>query len=109
MAITITIITIIIIMIIIVTYIRYVICFLYKILCIFLIYLSHSEYVKITDGVGTEVFHHQGCVPFATENLLDVQFGSSGNISVQVCLGNNQSSVKIKFAVLKNGISSGMF
>ena len=83
--------------------------FLYKILCIFLIYLSHSEYVKITDGVGTEVFHHQGCVPFATENLLDVQFGSSGNISVQVCLGNNQSSVKIKFAVLKNGISSGMF
>ena len=83
--------------------------FLYKILCIFLIYLSHSEYVTITDGVGTEVFHHQGCVPFATENLLDVQFGSSGNISVQVCLGNNQSSVKIKFAVLKNGISSGMF
>ena len=83
--------------------------FLYKILCIFFIYLSHSEYVKITDGVGTEVFHHQGCVPFATENLLDVQFGSSGNISVQVCLGNNQSSVKIKFAVLKNGISSGMF
>ena len=30
-----------------------------------ILFLSHSEYVKITDGVGTEVFHHQGCVPFA--------------------------------------------
>ena len=65
--------------------------------------------MKITDGEGTKVFNQQGCVPFATENLLDVQFGSSGNISVQVLLGNAQSSVKIKFAVLKNGLSSGMF
>ena len=104
----ITIITIIMIMIIIVTCIRYVICFYIRYYVYFL-YIYHSEYVKITDGVGTEVFHHQGCVPFAKENLLDVQFGSSGNISVQVCLGNNQSSVKIKFAVLTNGISSGMF
>ena len=65
--------------------------------------------MKITDGVGTEVLHQRGCVPFATENLLDVQFGSSGNISVQVYLENAQSRVKIKFAVLKNSISSGMF
>ena len=65
--------------------------------------------MKITDGVGTGVFNQRGCVPFATENLLDVQFGSSGNISVQVYLENAQSSLKIKFAVLKNGISSGMF
>ena len=76
---------------------------------IIFIFLSHSEYVKITDGVGTEVLHRRGCAPFATENLLDVQFGSSGNISVQVYLENAQSSLKIKFAVLKNGISSGMF
>ena len=74
-----------------------------------ILFLSHSEYVKITDGVGTEVLHRRGCAPFVTENLLDVQFGSSGNISVQVYLENAQSSLKIKFAVLKNGISSGMF
>ena len=65
--------------------------------------------MEVTDEVDTEVFNQQGCVSFATENLLDVQFGSSGNISVQVFLESPQSSVKIKFAVLKNGISSGMF
>ena len=63
--------------------------------------------MKIIDGGGTEVLNQKGCVPFTTENLLDVQFGSSGNISIQVYLGNTQSSVKIKFAILKNGISSG--
>ena len=65
--------------------------------------------MKIIDGGGTEVLNQKGCVPFITENLLDVQFGSSGNISIQVYLGNTQSSVKIKFAIMKNGISSGTF
>ncbi|KAM7428099.1 hypothetical protein ABFA07_020874 [Porites harrisoni] len=70
--------------------------------------VSCSEYVKIIDGGGTEVLNQKGCVPFTTENLLDVQFGSSGNISIQVYLGNTQSSVKIKFAIMKNGISSAL-
>ena len=65
--------------------------------------------MKIIDGGGTEVLNQKGCLPFTTENLLDVQFGSSGNISIQVYLGNTQSSVNIKFAILKNGISSGTF
>ena len=65
--------------------------------------------MKIIDGGGTEVLNQKGCVPFTTENLLDVQFGSSGNISIQVYLGNTQSRVKIKFAISKNGISSGTF
>ena len=65
--------------------------------------------MKIIDGGRMEVLNQKGCVPFTTENLLDVQFGSSGNISIQVYLGNTQSSVKIKFAILKNGISSGTF
>ena len=65
--------------------------------------------MKIIDGGGTEVLNQKGCVPFTTENLLDVQFGSSGNISIQVYLGNTQSRVKIKFAIMKNGISSGTF
>ena len=65
--------------------------------------------MKISDGTGTEVFNQRGCVPFITENLLDVQFGSSGNISVQVYLGNAQSRVKMKFAIVKKGISTGTF
>ena len=79
---------------------------MFSLFCVSL--LLCSQYVKITDGDGTDVLYHRGCVPFATENLLDVQFGLSNNISVETYLGSAQSSVKIKFAVLKNGISSGM-
>ena len=65
--------------------------------------------MKIIDGGGNQILNHRGCVPFTTENLLDVQFGSSANISIQVYMGNTQSSVEIKFAILKNSIYSGTF
>ena len=69
--------------------------------------------MKIIDGEGTEVLNQDGCWLFNTETLLDVQFGSYGNISIQMALGSTrgstQSSVRIQFAVLKNGISSGTF
>ena len=66
--------------------------------------------MKIIDGEGTEVFNQDSSSkPFSTETLLDVQFGSSGKISIQMYLGSNPGSVKIKFAVLKNGVFSGAF
>jgi len=67
-----------------------------------------SESAKITDGNGNDVLYQRGCVPFAAENLLDVQFGLSRNISVEAYLGNSRSSVTIKFAILKKGISSAI-
>ena len=66
-----------------------------------------SEFLNITNGNGIDILYHQGCVPFATENLLDVQFGRSKNIYIQTYLGSSQSSVKVKFGILKEGISSG--
>ena len=69
--------------------------------------------MKIIDGEGTEVFNQDGCRRFNTETLLDVQFGSYGNISIKMALGSTlgstRSSVRIQFAVLKNGIFSGTF
>lgn len=65
--------------------------------------------MKIIDGEGTEVLNQDGCRPFNTETWLDVRFGSYGNISIQMAFGSNRSRVKIQFAVLKNGISSGTF
>ena len=77
------------------------------------IFLLQSDYVKIIDGEGTEVFNQDGCWRFNTETLLDVQFGSYGNISIQMALGTSlgstRSSVRIQFAVLKKGIFSGTF
>ena len=75
----------------------------------FILFYFHfsSEYAKITNGNGTDVLYHRGCAPFATENLMDVQFGRSTNISIQTYLGSLQSSVKVKFGILKKDISSG--
>ena len=63
--------------------------------------------MNITNGNGTDVLYHQGCLPFATENLLDVQFGRSKNIYIQTFLRSSQSGIKVKFGILKQGISSG--
>ena len=68
-----------------------------------------SEYVKITDGKDTSILHHRGCLLFAEENLLDVEFGQSNNISLQANLESPDSSIKIKFAILKKGFSSGVY
>ena len=70
-------------------------------------FIPLSEYAKITDGNGSSVFYHQGCVPFAPENLLDVQFGLSGNITVQVYLQSTNSNIKVNYAILKRGLTSG--
>ncbi|KAL9986055.1 hypothetical protein ACROYT_G000121 [Oculina patagonica] len=69
---------------------------------------SCSEYAKIIDGNGTEVLDHFGCASFAPEILADVAFGLSSNISIQVNTDRLDSSIKIKFAILKNGLTSAL-
>lgn len=67
-----------------------------------------SEYARITDGNSTEVLYHRGCDgSFAPEIFTDVQFGLSNNISVQVYTEGLRRGIKIKFAILKNGLTSG--
>lgn len=45
---------------------------------------------------------------FAPEILADVQFGLSNNISIQVYTQSYGNSIKIKYAILKEGLASGM-
>ena len=70
-------------------------------------FLCFSEFTKVTDGNGTDVLYHYGCVTFAPEILLDVHFGHSNNISIQVHTSSSSSSIKIKFAILKQSLTSG--
>ena len=67
-----------------------------------------SEFVKIIDGIGTEVLYHLGCVSFAPEILADVPFGLSNNISIQVYTQSYGNSIKMKYAILKEGLASGV-
>ena len=67
-----------------------------------------SEFVKIIDGNGTEVLYHLGCMSFAPEILADVPFGVSKNISIQIYTLKYGNSIKMKYAILKEGLASGM-
>ncbi|XP_078352104.1 MAM and LDL-receptor class A domain-containing protein 2-like [Oculina patagonica] len=67
-----------------------------------------SEYVKIIEGNGTEVLHHTGCKSFTPKILADVPFGISNNISIQVNIGKRGNSIKLKYAILKKGLTSAI-
>ena len=45
---------------------------------------------------------------FAPEILADVPFGVSNNISIQVYTQSYGNSIKMKYAILKEGLASGM-
>lgn len=69
-----------------------------------------SDYVKITDGNGTDVLYHNGCnEQFAPEILFDVHFGLSNNISIQVYTGSSSSSIKVEYVSLMQSPTSGKF
>ena len=71
-------------------------------------FLFFSEYARIIAGNSIEALFHSGCDgQFAPEILTDVHFGRSHNISVQVYTGSSSSNIKIKFAILKKGLTSG--
>ncbi|KAL9953500.1 hypothetical protein ACROYT_G040923 [Oculina patagonica] len=65
-----------------------------------------SEYVKIFDGNGTVQFHHTGCWPSSYASLVEVPFGKSSDITVNIRLSKLHSLVKVKFVVLENGLNS---
>ena len=44
---------------------------------------------------------------FAPEILADVPFGISNSISIQVYMQSYGSGIKMKFAILKKGLTSG--
>ena len=66
------------------------------------------EYFKIHSADGTEVFNQQGCkysLPYGT--ALEVPFGSTNHIMVEIFLEYRWSDVKVKYSVLNQGLNSG--
>ena len=45
---------------------------------------------------------------FAPEILADVSFGLSNNISIQIYTQSYGNGIKMKYAILKKGLTSGM-
>ena len=71
-------------------------------------FAPHSEYVKVFDGSGAQVFTWEGCRKNHTlETFLEVPFQESHNVTIQVLLENRQSYLKVDYGILKDGLFSG--
>ena len=68
---------------------------------------SRSEFVKIFDGNGTEVFSLHGWVSSNDMSLREISFGESKNITIQVSLVYSWSYVKIDYGTLNQDLNSG--
>ena len=68
-----------------------------------------SEFVTISDGNGTVKFYQTagGCWSSLGTPLVEVPFGKSRNITVNIHLRKLHSLVKIQFVVLQTGLESG--
>ena len=66
-----------------------------------------SEYVKVIDGNGVIVFNRYGYSSAPQIPYLEVLFGNSGNITVQIYLSSSYSIFKLRFGILKQGLQSG--
>lgn len=67
-----------------------------------------SDYVKLYNGNGTEVFARHGWNSTSSiTSLQQVSFGESKNITIQVSLVDPSSHVKIDYGVLKQPLTLG--
>ena len=75
----------------------------------FPIYL-HSEYVKIFDGNGTEVFTRHGwsSTSYKSSSLQQISFEDSKNFTIQASLINRWSYIIISYGTLKKPLHLGM-
>ena len=69
-----------------------------------------SEYIKISGGNGTVQFYQtaEACWSSLSPPLIEVPFGKSSNITVNIHLRKLKSLVKIQFVVLQTGLESGI-
>ncbi|KAJ7356094.1 hypothetical protein OS493_027021 [Desmophyllum pertusum] len=66
-----------------------------------------GEFVKISNGSGTVQFYQTGCWPSGSKKyIVEVPFGKSSNITVNILLSKLKSRVRVQFLVLQTGLNS---
>ena len=71
------------------------------------VYLFPSDFVKVFDGSGFEIFRSEGCSFPYQSSLLELPFGEFDFITVQVQLGSPQSRFAVQYFVIKQSLQSG--
>ena len=68
-----------------------------------------SEYVKLLKADGSEVFIQQGCnSSYPAGTALEVPYGATDNIILDVFIEYRWSAVNIKYNILNHGLDSGL-
>ena len=66
-----------------------------------------SEFIKIYDNTGNEVFRRRGCNSFSGAQSVEVPFGDGDSITLMVLLSYRYSYARIQYTVLEKGLDSG--
>ncbi|XP_044162897.1 MAM and LDL-receptor class A domain-containing protein 2-like [Acropora millepora] len=66
-----------------------------------------SGFIKVFDGVITQVFSREGCLSKHTSSMfLEIAIQQSQNLTIQVSLHNKQSSARLTFGISKDGLEA---
>ena len=66
-----------------------------------------SEFIKIYDHTGNEVFRRRGCNSFSGAQSVEVPFGDGDSITLMVLLSYRYSYARIQYTVLEKALDSG--
>ena len=66
-----------------------------------------SEFIKIYDSDGDEVFHRRGCESLRSGLSVEIHFGDGDRITVGVLLSHRYSYTRIYYTVLDKALDSG--
>ena len=67
----------------------------------------YSEFIKIYDNTGNEVFRRRGCDSFSGAQSVEVPFGDGDSITLMVLLSYRYSYARIQYTVLEKALDSG--
>ncbi|XP_044162898.1 uncharacterized protein LOC114956623 [Acropora millepora] len=66
-----------------------------------------SDFIKVLDGVRTQVFSRKGCLSNHTSSMfLEIAIQQSQNLTIQVSLHKNQSYARLTFGISKDGLEA---
>ncbi|XP_044163640.1 MAM and LDL-receptor class A domain-containing protein 2-like [Acropora millepora] len=66
-----------------------------------------SGFIKVLDGVRTQVFSREGCLRNHTSSMfLEIAIQQSQNLTIQVSLHNKQSYARLTFSISKDGLEA---
>ncbi|XP_067044645.1 MAM and LDL-receptor class A domain-containing protein 1-like isoform X2 [Acropora muricata] len=66
-----------------------------------------SGFIKVLDGVRTQVFSREGCLSNHTSSMfLEIAIQQSQNLTIQVSLHNKQSYARLTFGISKDGLAA---